>query len=442
MSRILVSILALVLISTGLWALSDTLFPSPWDDKAFLDSVIQLTGVIALVPMALAAFLAARPRFLEPLYDGLDKVYQLHKWLGITALAASVLHWWYTSGSHMFSSGAEGGGRPHDAAGAATQAVSLIDSLRGPAHPVGEQGFYIVSALILIALVTRIPYRWFAKSHLLMTPVLLALIFHGLLLMKAGYWSQPVGWFVVLTSTIGAAGGLLALARDLGLVPGVEGEIEALQSYPELHVHEMTIRVDAGWRGHRPGQFAFFEFSRLEGAHPFTIASDWDAKTRRITVIAKELGDFTAKLAEVGKPGNRVRLRGPYGRFLFEDAQPVQIWVGAGVGITPFVARMKYLARARGGTEVHLFHSTAEISPLAIQKMKADAAAAGVTLHLTDTRHDPKLDGNAIRAAVPRWSEASLWFCGPAGFGAALRGDLAAKGLPARRFHQERFAMR
>jgi len=44
---------------------------------------------------------------------------------------------------------------------------------------------------------------------------------------------------------------------------------------------------------------------------------------------------------------------------------------------------------------------------------------------------------------VPEWREASLWFCGPAGFGAALRHDFETEGLPVkRRFHQELFAMR
>ena len=44
---------------------------------------------------------------------------------------------------------------------------------------------------------------------------------------------------------------------------------------------------------------------------------------------------------------------------------------------------------------------------------------------------------------VPDWRDASVWFCGPAAFGAAVRHDLASHGLPVdRRFHQELFAMR
>ena len=92
---------------------------------------------------------------------------------------------------------------------------------------------------------------------------------------------------------------------------------------------------------------------------------------------------------------------------------------------------------------IDVFHTTADYSEEAIAKLRADAEAAGVRLHvLHDPRHG-RLTGERIRAAVPEWREASVWFCGPSGFGAALRSDLASHGFPvAERFHQELFAMR
>jgi hypothetical protein len=70
----------------------------------------------------------------------------------------------------------------------------------------------------------------------------------------------------------------------------------------------------------------------------------------RITFITKALGDHTRTLHErlkaVGMP---VTVEGPYGCFDFDDEKPRQIWVGAGIGITPFVARMKQLATQPGG---------------------------------------------------------------------------------------------
>jgi len=43
---------------------------------------------------------------------------------------------------------------------------------------------------------------------------------------------------------------------------------------------------------------------------------------------------------------------------------------------------------------------------------------------------------------VPDWNSASIWFCGPAGLGQALKEDLIANGLRHQDFHQELFNMR
>jgi predicted ferric reductase len=145
-----------------------------------------------------------------------------------------------------------------------------------------------------------------------------------------------------------------------------------------------------------------------------------------------------------------VNIEGPYGCFTFDDDQARQIWIGGGIGITPFIARMKQLAmdrqaysgRPRAQT-IDLFHTTADWSEDAIGKLTTDAEAAGVRLHVLHDPRDGLLTGDRIRKAVPDWEQASIWFCGPAGFGTALRSDFARHGLPvAKRFHQELFAMR
>lgn len=216
-----------------------------------------------------------------------------------------------------------------------------------------------------------------------------------------------------------------------------------------MRVLEVEIDVPDGWPGHKPGQFAFATSDVREGAHPYTIASAWHDDHRRITFIAKELGDHTSRLREKLSVGQNVKVEGPYGCFNFDDNQPRQIWIGAGIGITPFIARMKYLARERSEhpdeptPEVDLFHPTTDVDETALSKLKADAEAANIRLHILVNARDGRLTGDRIRAAVPEWRAASIWFCGPSGFGEALREDFAAAGLPVtERFHQELFAMR
>ncbi|XOT96627.1 ferric reductase-like transmembrane domain-containing protein, partial [Alcaligenes pakistanensis] len=51
------------------------------------------TGILALGTMTAIMVLALRPRRLEPWLGGMDKVYKLHKWLGIIAILLSLAHW-------------------------------------------------------------------------------------------------------------------------------------------------------------------------------------------------------------------------------------------------------------------------------------------------------------------------------------------------------------
>ena len=136
--------------------------------------------------------------------------------------------------------------------------------------------------------------------------------------------------------------------------------------------------------------------------------------------------------------------------FYFVHPRAMQTRHFQNFGLRRIIARMKQLAMDRQAyagrphpQAIDLFHTTADYSEEAIGKLTADAEAAGVRLHVLHDPRDGRLTGDRIRAAVPDWRAASVWFCGPAGFGAALRNDLARHGLPVdERFHQELFAMR
>src|SRR3546814_13842940 len=60
--------------------------------------MVQLTGVVAIGCMGLAMVLALRPLWPQAWLGGLDKMYRLHKWLGIAALVAAILHWLWATG--------------------------------------------------------------------------------------------------------------------------------------------------------------------------------------------------------------------------------------------------------------------------------------------------------------------------------------------------------
>lgn len=415
-------------------------------------AMMQYTGILAIGCMSVAMILALRPRWPEPRLGGLDKMYRLHKWLGIAALALAVAHWLSAQGP-KWAVGLGLLGQPVRGARAPaeSQLAQLFRGLRGSAEALGEWAFYAAVLLIVLALVRSFPYRLFYRTHRFLAVAYLVLVFHSVVLTRFVYWTSPLGLVMIVLMAWGTWAAMIVLLGRVGIDRRVKGRIGALHYYPGVHVLETEIDVPSGWPGHKPGQFAFATSDPREGAHPYTIASPWEPGSHRIRFITKELGDYTGQLRDRLRVGQEVTIEGPYGCFTFEDACPGQIWIGAGIGITPFIARMKLLAELRHegaaspapSQTVHLFHTTAEYDETAERKLRSDAEAAGVRLHFLVDARDGYLSGERIRAGVPAWKEASIWFCGPAAFGEALRRDFAAEGFPvSARFHRELFDLR
>ena len=85
----------LVLLPLGLWSifvLPGLLAGDPgfWNWRR---AVVLLSGILALWWMSAGIVLAARPRWLEQRLGGLDRLYQLHKTLGIGAGILVFAHW-------------------------------------------------------------------------------------------------------------------------------------------------------------------------------------------------------------------------------------------------------------------------------------------------------------------------------------------------------------
>jgi predicted ferric reductase len=407
---------------------------------------LQYSGLLAIAWMSVAMILATRPQWTERWFGGLDKMYRLHKWVGISALVVALGHWLgvnapkWASAAGLASRGARG---PRSLPANALD--RWLHEYRGIAESVGEWAFYAVVVLIVVSLVQRIPYRLFYKTHQLLAVAYLALVMHTVVLTKFAYWISPVGLVMVPLLVAGSWAAVVVLSRRVGHARQVDGTIAALEYYPGVHALEVGVDVPQRWPGHQPGQFAFVTSDTSEGAHPYTVASAWSADAPRITFIVKALGDHTARLRDTLRVGQAVRVEGPYGQFTFADHATRQIWIGGGVGITPFIARMKFLATLvpRSSQIIDLFHASADEDEIAFGKLRADAAAAGVRLHLTVDAREGFLTAERLRETVPLWRDASVWFCGPLALGDILRRDLASHGLVVdQRFHQELFAMR
>ncbi|MGE5267767.1 MAG: ferric reductase-like transmembrane domain-containing protein [Deltaproteobacteria bacterium] len=399
------------------------------------------TGVMAFALMSLGIILAVRPVWFETPLGGLDKFYRLHKWLGISAFMFAVAHWVLRLGPSWITYLDLFALPPRPPRNTdVSPGFNVFRDLRHAASEIGEWVFYCLAVLIVLALWKRFPYKYFLKSHKLLAGVYLIVVFHSFILMDLSYWSKPIGPVLALMMILGTGAALMSLFQRIGVSRRAYGKITQIDLHHDNEVVNVTIKLETAWPGHEAGQFAFVDFDDPEAAHPFTISSAWK-NDGRLSFTIKALGDYTRTLADSLHVGQAVVVEGPYGRFTFKGERHRQIWIGGGVGITPFIAGLKALPHQDQPVPIDLFYATKVADPAFTSDINEIARQKGVRLHLLEEK-DGRLTLDYIEALAPDWKEADIWFCGPAGFGQALRQPMLARGLPASHFHQELFEMR
>lgn len=282
-----------------LWALADAgTIAAANAFIAWRNVAVQGLGVMTIGAMSAAVLLATRPRWLEQRLRGLDKMYRLHKWLGIAALTFGTMHWLAAKGPKWLVQAGLIARQPRaprtgQLAGGGDALAGLqgfLQSQRGFAEQIGQIAFYAVAALIVIALVRRFPYRHFFKTHRLLALAYLALAWHAFALLRFENWSQPLGFAVGALLAGGIVSAFTVLLGRVGTGRRVVGVVESVERHDGVAVSAITVKLQGRWPGHAAGQFAFVTFDRREGAHPFTIASAW-ADDGRLFFLVKALGD-------------------------------------------------------------------------------------------------------------------------------------------------------
>lgn len=419
--------------------------------------VLNLSGVLSIGLMAFIMVLALRLPWMERLLGGMDQVYRLHKWAGIGAGVFALMHWGAKESGSFIRDVWSTAGRP-----ARDVVLPWAVQWRSSAKDIGEIAYYILMALLVLTLWQRLlNYRNWRWTHRVMPVIFLALALHSILLMPQAYWAQPLGLLMAGLFAAGTLASVISLLGGIGKARTHRAHVHSIRLLGPSEAHsplEVVCAMPATWQGHRPGQFAFVSFAWVEGAHPFTIASAPDALGTSaagealVRFIIKPLGDFTGSLVHRLSEGQVVNVEGPYGAF---DAQGSpsrdQVWIGAGVGVTPFIALLEARQRDVLGsgdmpqgapsTEMHYCTRDAAEDPLLprLRQLCANAAEP-VQLVVHDEAAGERLSGKVLQRAGRK--PLDIWLCGPQGLVHSLRRACRAEGGRRWRLHHELFAMR
>ncbi|MGB0844812.1 MAG: ferredoxin reductase family protein [Alphaproteobacteria bacterium] len=391
-------------------------------DSAALFS--QYLGIVALIAMSLGQIIATRLRLVETLFGGLDRGYILHKWLGIGAMVAILLH---------------------DTIDAEMDGLGRENFLTDIAETAGEISLYGILILVVITIATFIPYQLWRWTHKILGVFFVFSALHYLFILKPFSNFDPVGWYVSIYCLLGILAFVYKLApswlrRSYSyIVTDIQNQGDAVA---------VSLKPVKRALKYRAGQFAFFTFggSGLSEAHPFTISKAPDQNGElRVTVAA--LGDYTSQLPQRVALGSTVSVEGPFGRFEKKSGKNPQIWVAAGIGVTPFVAWAQSLTEADG--QVLMFYcvrSVDEAVHVAELQRIADQNP-NFTLVLHESQVSKRLTAKGLMAtaqsqlAVPP-QKMQVYFCGPKSMRKTLITGLAKLGVAKRRVHFEEFEIR
>ncbi len=408
-------------------------------------------GSCAVICMSLGLVLSARPRAVETWFGGLDRMYQVHKYLGVAMLLLVFAHFLTIPGggppeeTPAAPVAAEAAPAPAaPSAPAAAPAPPPAAELELPIDTVGRVALVGFVLLLILTLNRKVPYHRWYSTHRLMGLFFAVAALHVFLVLYDG-------GELALGSPPGAALAVLLLAglaayawRQLFQArrerrPFTVAQVNRLERATEVALEP----VGAMFR-FEPGQFAFvtIDADGLREAHPFTISSG--AREGRLRFTMKALGDYTRRVRESLAAGAKASIEGPYGRFNPLKGEAKQVWVAGGIGITPFLSVLRSMEPGHGRT-VRLYYCVRTAAEaLFLDELVSHAGAAGdVTVLLLDSEKGLRIDAETIRKDLHgEFGEWSYYFCGPKPLVAAVTAGLVGHGVSERRIHTEEFEFR
>ena len=175
-------------------------------------------------------------------------------------------------------------------------------------------------------------------------------------------------------------------------------------------------------------------------AHPYSLSSV--PNTRYVRLTAREIGPHSQALRHI-KPGARVAVEGPYGRFHSAPHGELHgqrlLLVAGGVGVAPVRAILEEAGRDAHAVVLYRVRDMQDALWRKEFESLAQAYGARVLLLAGDRRQQP-LDARRLHTLVPDIRQRTIFVCGPQALVSTIRREAERLGVPPDRVHAESFA--
>lgn len=413
----------LILATVVVWAI----FPPINDGREdFIRTYMgEVLGSLLIVLMSFALFLSTRPRWAEPYFGGLDKMYVTHRTVATSAFLLMLVHLLVVP-------------------------ITLVNLRLG--NYLAYVAFLGIVAIVLPTLAPRIPflskltnatYDGWKKLHRFIGIFFIAGYIHALTIDALSAFIA-INW-VQLFFILGTVS--YVYTEFLGGWVGkyLPYTVTAV-NHPNNSVTEVVMKPKGKAIQHaHAGQFLFVRFKgdrMLDEAHPFTISSAPHEGELRVTI--KAVGDFTRHLFANLKPGMDAVVEGAYGLFNYKNGGDKQIWVAGGIGITPFLSFLRDL-KTELAFDVH-FYYTVRHPEEAVFSDEIEAIAKKHPRLKAHIRHSAahgslKVD-EIVKNAGGGIASHHIYMCGPLPMVQAFEKKFLEAGANAGNIHYEEFNFR
>lgn len=275
-------------------------------------------GMGSIVLMSATLLLSSRLPVLDRLFGCFDRVYIWHRWFGIAAIVLLLLH---ADAENDVANGIFPFGRNAEETG-----VDLAES---------AETLFIV--LIVISILRILPYRIWRYSHLLLIVPFTFSAIHVVTAEQPFALGSPGSLWLWTWTIIGFLSFFYrVLIVDSGLLD-IRATVVKVEHTADAVAVTIKRNDDRPWKSLEPGQFVFIRDDvPWHERHPFTVVND-DVHASQITVILKEVGDWTIRIAPQLHEGKKIAVSRPLGHLsVFTEGQQ-DVWIAGGSGVTPFL---------------------------------------------------------------------------------------------------------
>ena len=385
----------------------------------------MILGSTVIVLMSFSLFLSTRPKWAEPYFGGLDKMYMTHRRTSTSAFLLMFVH-------------------------LLTVPISLMNLHIG--NYLAMISFLGIIAIVLPTLAPRIPflskltgssYEGWKKLHRYIGLFFILGYLHSITV-NAPTTKIAISWNQIFVF-LGIGSYLYAEVFGRFFKKYVPYLVEAV-NHPNNSTTEVVLRARNQPIKHaHAGQFLFVKFAGVQGldeSHPFTISSAPSEDVLRLTIKAS--GDFTRHLFANLKAGTSATVEGAYGMFNYKTGGEKQIWVAGGIGVTPFLSFLRDLKT--GLAHDVDFYYTVRHPEEAVFKDEVEAATKQNTRLKARIRFSAT-DGSLTVDEIAKNAGGDIrghhvYMCGPLPMVQAFEKKFMEAGVPAANIHFEEFNFR